>query len=69
MANVCMQANAFFKLACDVDQNRQGARHTKGGNEPETDEKKGEEKRRGSLDGARLGVCERGTAACGKESN
>lgn len=66
MANVCMQANAFFKLACDVDQNRQRA---KGGNEPETGEKKGEEKRRGSLDGARLGVCERGMAACGKESN
>lgn len=31
---------------------------------------KKEKRKRGSLDGARLGVCERGTAAaCGKESN
>lgn len=57
VANVCMQANAFLKLACDVDQNGQGARQTEGGDESQTDEKKGEKKKRGSFDGARLGVC------------
>lgn len=34
-----MLANAFFKLACDVDQNRQGARQTEGGKERHTGEK------------------------------
>lgn len=44
VADVCMQANAFFKLACDVDQNRQGARQQKEGMSVKRVKRKGRKK-------------------------